>query len=307
MKLLDAIIDKCYIKQWTYGLCHLKDRDVLADGIDGLNFHWAAAPKDTRFYADPFVFKTKHGEQVVIYEDYDNDDQYGKVSVDVLNADFSVKKQHTILDTGLHLSYPNVIHEHGKIYIMPESSKEGDLCCYEYDEVLHTLVNKKTIIPNSGLLDSTILFHNNKYWLFATKRGDDSNAGLYIYFSNTWDGNYQPHPQNPVKTNLKGSRPAGNFIIQNGEIFRPAQNSSDYYGKSIIIHKIEKLDEQQFEEKPYKELFPLQNTRFNFAIHTINISDGVIVVDGLRKIFNPLAQMKIFLCKRLKLNLKIND
>jgi hypothetical protein len=303
MKLLDSILDKCYIKQWTYGLCNINDRDVLVDGIDGLNFHWASVPKPTRFFADPFIFKTQKGEQVVIYEDYDNDDQYGKVSVDILNPEFSVKKQKTILDTKLHLSYPNVIHQNGKIYIMPESSKEGDLCCYEYDEANHELINKKVIIPNSGLLDSTILFYNNKYWLFATKRGNESNATLYIYFSDTWDGNYQSHPLNPVKSNLKGSRPAGNFIFKDGSIYRPTQNSADYYGKSIIINKIEKLDELHFEEKPFKELFPLQNTRFNFAIHTINISDGVIVVDGLRKIFNPLAQIKIFLFKRLKLNL----
>ncbi|MEI2749888.1 MAG: hypothetical protein V9E88_14150 [Ferruginibacter sp.] len=39
---------------------------------------------------------------------------------------------------------------------------------YEYDFDNHRLINRKMIMENVPLLDSTILRHEGKYWLFAT-------------------------------------------------------------------------------------------------------------------------------------------
>jgi hypothetical protein len=284
-----------FVKQWAIGLAKADIGELLTNGADHLKYHWLPISEDTRFFADPFIFPNTDGNLNVIYEDFSYYGQYGKISLSTVDKDFNLLASKEVLDTGSHLSYPNVFVQDGKTFIMPEASKAGNLYCYEFDFAAQKLGNRRTIIENVPLLDSTILYHNNKYWLFATHRGPDSNNKLYIYHSPDWFGPYTPHQANPVKNNLDGSRPAGNFIKSNGEIYRPTQNSKDYYGKSITLFKIARLDEKQFEEEAVLDIKPSKNSNFNYAIHTINLSGDVIVIDGLRRLFKPLEQLKIFL------------
>ena len=300
-KKLQSFLDKLYIKQWAVGVAKFDINLSFPEFISNLNFTWIKSDLSTRFYADPFVLKSDNGNINVFYEDYSFYDQYGKVSISILDKDFNLLHQKIILDTKSHLSYPSIYKKEGYVYLIPESSKEGSLFVYEFDQSQTELINKRTVISNEPLLDSTIFFHNGKYWLFATKRGANSNNELFLYYSDTWDKNFIPHPCNPVKNSLKGSRPAGAIFIKNGELFRPTQNSEDYYGKSIIINKIITLTENKFEESQVFELKSPKNTEYNFAIHTINFDNDVIVVDGLKRIFNPFIQLKIFILKSFKI------
>ncbi|MGH2563169.1 MAG: glucosamine inositolphosphorylceramide transferase family protein [Ginsengibacter sp.] len=111
-------------------------------------------------------------------------------------------------------------------------------------------------------------------------------------------GPYRPHPKNPVRDNINGSRPAGSFILVDGNIYRPAQNSGNYYGSSIAITKIVLLNETEFIEENYMTLVPNKKDNFNFAMHTINYHDNLIVVDGLRRTFSPLTQIITFTKKK---------
>ena len=209
-----------------------------------------------------------------------------------------------VLDTNSHLSYPNVFKENNKTYIIPEASKSGHVTCYEFDFATKSLINPKNIVLDLPLLDSTILVYNNKYWLFATKRGEHSNSKLFIYYADEMCGPYIPHANNPVKTGADGSRPAGNFIELDGNIYRPSQNCAEYYGKSVTISKVTKLNEREFEEEPVMEVKPPHQSGFNYGIHTINVVGDVIVIDALKRIFMPLEQVKIFL-KNIFKNKKI--
>ena len=301
LRAMNAILDKLYIKQWNIGLARADIKTILSNGQDTINYTWLPVKKDTRFYADPFIFHDHHGNLNVIYEDFSAEDQYGKISYATLNKDFTPSSSKELLDTKLHLSYPSVFIRDGKTYIIPEASKGGDLISYEFDFEKKQLVNPHILIKNVPLLDSTILEHKGKFWVFATHRGLYGNSKLYLYYADDWKGPYTPHPANPVKSSINGTRPAGNFFSYNGEIYRPTQNCKKYYGKSISINKITQLDTETFSEEPVLTLRPPKNTNFNYAIHTINFSGDVIVIDGLRRIFNPLEQIKSFLLKKARL------
>ena len=106
--------------------------------------------------------------------------------------------------------------------------------------------------------------------------------------------------QESRKKYINGSRPAGNFILVDGNLYRPAQNSGKYYGSSIAITKIVTLTETEFEEESYMTFRPNKNDNFNFGMHTINYQDGLIVVDGLRRTFSPLTQIITFIKKKYK-------
>lgn len=297
LKLLKKITDKAYIKQWNVGLTRMDFDELQRNGHLTEPLSWLPLNDPLRFYADPFIYTDKEGFIHVFYEDFHYGEQYGKISVAKLDKDFQPLSKQFLLDTGSHLSYPNIIQEQDKIYLMPENSKDGEVQYFQYDTTNLRLHNPETIFRKLPLLDSTILFHNNKYWLFATHRGPDSNNQLHIYHAPHWTGPYTPHKGNPVKNNLVGTRPAGQFIRHDGKIYRPTQNCGQYYGKSIIINEIQTLTEDTFVEEAIFEVKPPENTKYNFAIHTINFSGDVIVIDGLRRIFAPLTQIRIFIKK----------
>lgn len=288
-----------YRKQWNIGVTKMNIADLIKDPSAFSTFTWFPMQSPDRFFADPFLLKDPKGQIYVIYEDYHIND-HGKISISKLGAGFKYRTTKQLLDTGKHLSYPYVIQHEGKTMILPEASADGDVIIYEFDFENAELINPVTLIANQPLLDSTILFHEDRYWLFATKRGADSNNLLYIYHSSSLKGPYQPHKMNPVKNSLNGSRPAGNFICLNGEIYRPAQNSAEYYGKSIAINRVLELTPDAFREEPAAEILPPKKSGHGFGIHTINVLDDVIVIDALRRVFMPLEQMNIYFKKLFK-------
>lgn len=260
-------------------------------------FQWVPINNKHQFFADPFILSI-NDEYKILYEELDYNKQYGYIcQLTVVNNKIVSKK--VMLETKSHLSYPFTFSENDNIFIFPESATIGKLSCFKYNKESQSLTFIKDIL-NLPLLDSTILKYNNKYWIFSTMKGEDSNKKLHIFFSDNLFGPYSPHPKNPVKDDLNGSRPAGNFIEVDGVIYRPAQNSNNYYGSSISMNKILILNENEFVEENYMTLKPPKNSRYNFGIHTINYIDNLIVIDGLNRRFLPLTQLKTYLKKKLK-------
>ena len=123
------------------------------------------------------------------------------------------------------------------------------------------------------------------------------------FFSDNLLGPYTPHPENPVKSGLNGTRSAGNFIVVDGIVYRPTQNCKKEYGESIEINKITGLNEINFMEVPYLTICINRNNRHNcgiHTIHTINVMNNIIAVDGEQWTFSPIHQFKKFVGGLLK-------
>ena len=302
MNFLSKIIDKLYLKQWSIGILDVSIEDVIQNKKIEKDFTWVPINNNHQFFADPFIFKSKVGGYSILYEDYDYNSQYGKISMGTLDDNNNVIATKAQIDTKSHLSYPSIFIEDGTMYVFPEAAASEKLSCYEYDYDTNS-INYKADIINLPLLDSTILRYKDKYWIFSTMKGYDSNKKLYIYYSENLFGPYIPHTQNPVKNNINGSRPAGNIIEVDGILYRPSQNSGKHYGSSININKIIFLDENKFIEEYYMTITSDKTSHFSFGIHTINHIDNLIVVDGLRRTFLPFTQIYTFIRKKLR-NLK---
>ena len=288
--------------QWNIGISRGNIEQIIRDKKCNLSFKWMPLAGKGNSIADPFLFRSREGLLNIIYEDFsmENLKTYGTLKMFTLSEDFSVIATQKILDTKSHISYPFVFNENGTTYIIPESRKRNKLSSYEFDFKTNTLIKERVLIDNCPLLDSTILKYHDKYWLFATI-GDNlyDHSKLYIYYADDLFGPYTAHPKNPVKFSLKSSRPAGNFILVDGEIYRPSQNCEKHYGHAITINKIIKLNEFEFIEQPHLELTAEKGSRFNSGLHTINILDDVIVIDGIRMGFKPIKKMILFFQKKL--------
>ena len=291
MNFLFKLIDKLYLKQWSIGVADESVQDVIRNKKISKKISWIPINNNHQFFADPFIFKSDSGNYCILYEKLDYNKQYGNISQFTLDNKDQIISNKVLIDTKNHLSYPFIFHENSHMYVFPEASKSGKLTGYEFNERTKTLSFKGDII-NLPLVDSTILKHENKYWIFCTMRGEDSNSKLYIYHSDSLFGTYYAHVLNPVKNNPIGSRPAGNFIFVDGNIYRPAQDSGKYYGSSIIINKIRNLSEKTFEEEYCFSITPSKNEYYNFGIHTINYTGNKIVIDGLVRRFLPFHQIR---------------
>ncbi len=305
-------IKKMYYKffcvmQWGIGLSYFDINEFFAKKKNYLEYKWIPILENCTSIADPFIFRNADGTLSLLYEDFSmtNLNKYGTINLAILDKNFDIILNEQILDTTLHTSYPFVFIENNIIYVIPETSIKNKVSVYEFDIFNKCLINEKVLIDNVPILDSTILFYDDKYWLFGTiSRDGDDHSKLYIYYSESLFGPYLPHKKNPVKNNLNGSRPAGSIINFEGNFYRPAQNCKFFYGESIDINKILLLNEYEFSEELIFKFKARKNSKFNSGTHTINFQGNVMVMDGIKFKFKPLLKLKLFF---KKLNERGND
>lgn len=292
--------DKFCIMQWGIGFANGQIEQIIRSKTYSPTITWVPTDNNILSIADPFIFKSPDGSINLLYENFSmaKVGNYGKIDLIVMDQQFKPLINKRLLDIKSHLSYPFIFKENGKTYVVPESHQSNRVVAYEFDFENNTLINERVLIDHLPLIDSTILKYNNKYWLFATLGGSNNDhSKLYIFYADSLFGKYTPHAKNPVRDSLDGSRPAGNFIIVDGQIFRPAQNCAAFYGRSITINKVLVLTENDFAEEPYMDLDAQKGSFYDIGIHTINSTDDIIVVDGIRFVFMPFTKIYFSIVK----------
>jgi len=288
--------NRFFVKQWIVGIGRGDIRNMIRNKTFNCDITWLPVKDPRREFADPFILSSDKGLYHLIIEDYSMDDHYGKVALLIVNDRYEVQEHKILLDTRSHLSYPFVFKENGNVYVFPESADNGNLSCYLYNPETRSLGFVKHII-NMPLLDSNIIKHKNKYWIFGITREKDNNENyeLQCFYSDDLLGPYTPHPANPLANGMDGVRSAGNIMEIDGVLYSPTQNCKEQYGKSISINKITRLNETSYTSEFHMNISIDKNNKYNRGIktiHTINVHDELIVVDGIKWTFAPFAQHK---------------
>ncbi len=296
-KTLSKITDKLFFQRYILGICQCSIQEVIRTKDFNPDIKWLPTRSFKIFRADPFFIQGGKGEIKILYEKFFLKEDYAAIALLTLDNEFKETSSKILLNTKSHLSFPFVFSEGDRIFVFPESSKSGKLSCYEYSVESETLTFIQHII-NLPLVDSTVLFYKEKYWIYGSVVNEDKYYELLVFFSDNLFGPYQPHPSNPIKVGLNGIRAAGNFIYVDGCIYRPTQNCENEYGESITINKITSLNETDVCEEPYMEIVINNNNRLNSSIrtiHTINVLGDYITVDGKCYSFAPLYKLiKLF-------------
>lgn len=296
--IIERFINKLSFDQWIIGICRADIKGILSKRRFDEEINWFHTPAD-RFLADPFLLRTDENIEILL-EKYHYREGYGKIDLLTLNKEFKLLEANTVLDTKNHLSYPFTYHENDKYYLLPESAQNDKLSCYEFDNLTNSAKFVKDLI-DLPLKDTTILKYNNKYWAFGALGTHETEYTLNIFYSEDILGPYKAHAGNPVKSGIDGIRQAGNFIVENGAIFRPTQNCKNGYGESIMIKKIQILNESEFIEDDYMEIKAGQlrgNNQSISRVHTFNVLNDVVVIDGLYKKFSPVRRVISYFGKR---------
>ncbi len=238
------------------------------------------------FYADPFVI-TKKGINYIFFEEYIYTKDKAHISLLIIDNKGNCSTPVTVLDQSYHLSYPFVFEWEDQFYMIPETSANKTVELYKAAKFPYQWEFVMNLMEDVSLLDVTLVYENKTWWLFGNAANisfTSTNDQLLLYYSkDLCSKNWTPHPQNPIATNIANCRPAGKLFRRNGQLYRPAQNNaSRQYGFGLSINKIVTLNETEYYEEEVLSITPGIDNKLK-AIHTINFTDEITVVDGILK------------------------
>ena len=243
-------------------------------------FKSLSPPKD-RFWADPFVIKAGDHYYVFI-EEYRYEAAKGHISVLELGPKGIVSGPTKVLERGYHLSYPFVFEWNNNYYMVPESAANKAVELYRSTKFPYEWELEKVLMGGVRAKDATLAEVNGTWWMFASIAEHSIPDELYLFYAATPLGPWQPHPRNPVKSDVRSSRPAGGLFNWNGALYRPAQNSAGSYGYGMTINKVTRIDREAYEEEEVSNVLP--NWRKDLrGTHTLSIAGDLTVIDYLVK------------------------
>jgi hypothetical protein len=235
-------------------------------------------PPSGRFWADPFVL-LEDGQHYVFFEELEYRRGKGHICVIRLDPDGSVSAAYKVLERPYHLSYPFLLRWQGELYMIPETGDQGTLEAYRCIRFPDRWEFHGYLMRDQPVYDATLLEWGGRWWLFAILTGDPCDADLHVFSAESpLSASWTPHPGNPVVSDVTRSRPAGNLFVEDGRLYRPAQDSSRYYGYAVRVQEILTLTEQEYRERDATSLVPWKPAIA--GVHHFTFAGGLTLIDA---------------------------
>lgn len=284
---MNKIIQKLFINNaWTVGIRKI-DRNTLIPTDDNETVKYMTLKiRDRYYFADPFV--VEDGDNVWLFvEEMDRMRGIGTIAVSKFENNKFGKFTEIICEP-FHLSYPNVFRYNESYYMIPESSANNEIRFYKAVDFPYKWQYEKSLLEGKPYVDTSIILNGDKLEMFTyyIDRDDQGISEKYVYDFST------DRIEKIEDMTLINERPAGNPIVLKGEIFCPLQDCSDYYGKGIILTKLEGKEETKESYLSAKSYEMAPNVKNVTGTHTINRSANFEVIDVR---FDKLCLMKQFI------------
>lgn len=282
-------------QQWTIGVIDKPVSEAVAlltdesrRDDDGIDWH---PGEPGAFLADPFPIGT--GQGIRIYaERLPWRTGRGEIVAIEYAPTGGFMPSHAAWQPPYHCSYPYIFDDGRRSWCLPEMSEGGETRLFPVDDQGEVgFADGGRDIFARGLLDPTVIRHNDRYWMFASDPAD-GNTLLNIFHADGPAGPWQPHALNPVKTDIRSARPAGRPFAIDGSLIRPAQDCSLRYGGAISLNRVVVLTPTDFREDVWKTIAP-RSGRYRHGLHTISWTAGRTVIDGASQRFQPAEFMRV--------------
>lgn len=265
-------------EQWKL-LYHLESSEDLS--FSGRHFK-VIEPDPGREWADPFV--VSQGENYyVFFEDLVIESGRGHISFIEISPNGELSSPQVALQRNYHLSYPFVFEHEGEYYMIPESGENRTIELYRAVEFPHRWELAKVLMSDVIATDSTLLYEKGRWWLFACFREREeipSGHELMAFFTeDLLNGPWTPHAQNPIVSDARSARPAGQFIRHAGKLYRPSQNCGRMYGHSMKFNEVVELSPVVYKERCVAEITPDWSPEIQ-RTHTFNRVGQLTMIDG---------------------------
>ena len=273
-----------YHEEWNVGIVHQPIHQFLKDDFQP-HISWLPYIRKNKFFADPFGIH-KDDKKYILMEDFDYSLNKGVISSVELTKDNRYSNFQVVFERPSHLSYPFVFEYNDEIYCLPENQTSEQISLYKIEQVPHKWTKVATLIEGVAALDASIFQYNDLWWIIFYNLKQN---GICIWYASTLFDTWKPHALNPVKIDVRSSRPAGTPFIHEGKLYRPTQDCSITYGGSVVINQVLELSPTKFKEEPVATIKPNQLSHFPDGLHTISSVGNITLVDGKRFKFTGAA------------------
>jgi hypothetical protein len=269
---------------WNIGVVREPIQAFLRPGYRP-TIRWLPEPEDGTFIADPFA--VRDGDRLgILYEEFSFATWKGRICCVQVVDGLPLSPARVALETPVHMSYPYLLEHGGEVYCIPETHEAAEAALYRAVQLPDRWERVATLLRGLEPCDSTLFRHDGRWWLLCTDYRNNSNLNLYAWHAPDLLGPWEPHAQNPIKTDVSSARPAGTPFVHEGVLYRPAQDSSRRYGGRLVIHRVLRLTPTEFAEEPAVVLEPDRHGRYRAGLHTLSAVGGYTLVDGLRYTFS---------------------
>jgi hypothetical protein len=246
---------------------------------------WVRPPLRGTFLADPFAVDAT----TVLCEEFVYRRAHGRLIALTLDGE-RVTGRRLLLDEPHHLSYPFVVHDGDRVWVVPEQAGSGRVDLFEWDS--GGLRFERTLIDGLRALDPTLSRHGSG-WEMSFSEGDLAASGesLTRWSAPELQGPWSVVPQagdtgpSPIP-GAPCNRPAGPLFGANGAngpLLRPTQDCRGGYGRGVLISSIAECNGPDGTNSVLACL-RLASGPYNAGIHTISpFGAERTLVDGKRR------------------------
>jgi hypothetical protein len=261
---------------WNVGLVDAPIHSFL-DGGPIPPVRWLRELPRGRFMADPFGIAD--GDRVsILVEEFDYESNQGRIASVEPTAGQSLRRA---MDLEAHAAYPFVFRHDGSIYCVPSMSPGRQVDLFRATEFPTSWERTAGLVTDFAAQDATVFAHEGRWWLFCTDYEEVPNTKLHAWFAAHPAGPWQPHPLNPLKTDVRSSRPGGTPFVHEGRLYRPAQDDSRSYGSAVVLNWVMRLTPTEFAEQTVARVDPVPGP-YSGGLHTLSAVGDRTLVDGKR-------------------------
>ncbi len=258
-----------HVDQWQIGFRFGED-PLSPDG-----FTWPEPPLD-RFWADP-VPLVHDGAYYVFYEELLYSDWIGRLNVARVYPDGRFEPLGVVLEMPTHLSFPQVFHADGELWMVPETLALGEIALYRC--VDFPLRWERHCRLAEGRWVDTAVFETDDGWAMLTSRTDgpaeSGNDNLYAATAPSLQGPWTGLNR-PVCVDIHGARMGGAPARVDGKWVRPAQDCAVRYGHQLRLSTVHAVGADHLEETPLMTWSPQSGER---ARHSWGVAGDLVVTD----------------------------
>jgi hypothetical protein len=261
--------------------------------------HWLPSQPSRGYFADPFHCPETGANNPkpttsVMVEEYDYAGAKGSISWLSLRKEqgsLRIDDRGSAIALPMHLSYPYIFRYDGVVYCVPECWQSHAISLYRAVDPPRVWQKLATLVDAFDGVDPTLFQHEGRWWLLCSSRHQGSLHNLFIWYADTLLGPWRPHDGNPVKNDVRSSRPAGTPFAHEGHLYRPTQDCSRTYGGRVLLNRINKLTPEEFAEESVREICPI--APYSDGVHTLSSCGEMTLIDGKRVVIkSPFRAMR---------------
>ncbi len=237
-------------------------------------------PKD-RDWADPFPVSA-NGRYYIFFEEVPFATRKGHIAMIEVDRAGRWSAPVKVLERDYHLSYPFLFEHEGALYMVPESARNRTVELWRCVDFPGEWRRETNLLEGVRCVDATLHRAADRWWMFANCAAGESRLfddELCLFSAERLGGEWQPHAKNPVKSDPRCSRPAGRLFTKHGSLYRPAQVCVPRYGAGLSIHRVVKLNGQEYAERQVERIVPPAASGL-LGLHTMNHAGDLAVVDA---------------------------